>query len=78
VSYRPPQLLATSGRAFAATRQGRSATCHHRHPLGRGDFTPACFIYGAYPALTKTPPVNGKLIALPVLGGVQHDYRLAG
>jgi putative transposase len=30
-----------------------------------------------YPALTKTPPVNGKLIALPVLGGVQHDYRLA-
>ena len=30
-----------------------------------------------YPALAKTPPVNGKLIALPVLGGVQHDYRLA-
>jgi putative transposase len=30
-----------------------------------------------YPALTKPPPTNGKLIALPVLGGVQHDYRLA-
>jgi putative transposase len=31
----------------------------------------------AYPELEKPPPANGKLIALPVLGGVQHDYRLA-
>ena len=30
-----------------------------------------------YPDLSKPPPTNGKLIALPVLGGVQHDYRLA-
>jgi len=30
-----------------------------------------------YPELSKPPPTNGKLIALPVLGGVQHDYRLA-
>jgi hypothetical protein len=30
-----------------------------------------------YSELQKPPPVNGKLIALPVLGGVQHDYRLA-
>ena len=30
-----------------------------------------------YPELTKPPPTTGKLIALPVLGGVQHDYRLA-
>jgi putative transposase len=30
-----------------------------------------------YPALTKPPPTNGKLIALPVLGGAQHDYRRA-
>jgi transposase InsO family protein len=30
-----------------------------------------------YRELQKPPPANGKLIALPVLGGVQHDYRLA-
>ena len=30
-----------------------------------------------YPELRKPPPTNGKLIGLPVLGGVQHDYRLA-
>jgi hypothetical protein len=30
-----------------------------------------------YPELSKPPPKTGKLIALPVLGGVQHDYRLA-
>ncbi len=31
----------------------------------------------AYPELLERPPAGGKLIALPVLGGVQHDYRLA-
>ena len=30
-----------------------------------------------YPELTTPPPKTGKLIGLPVLGGVQHDYRLA-
>ena len=30
-----------------------------------------------YPELRKPPPKTGKLVALPVLGGVQHDYRLA-
>jgi len=30
-----------------------------------------------YPELSKPPPTTGKLVALPVLGGVQHDYRLA-
>ena len=30
-----------------------------------------------YPELKKPPPSDGKLIALPVLGGVRHDYRLA-
>ena len=30
-----------------------------------------------YPELATPPPTNGKLTALPVLGGVQHDYRLA-
>ena len=27
--------------------------------------------------LSQSPQTKGRLIALPVLGGVQHDYRLA-
>ena len=30
-----------------------------------------------YPELREPLPKEGKLIALPVLGGIQHDYRLA-
>ena len=30
-----------------------------------------------YPELQQPPAKTGKLIALPVLGGVQHDYRRA-
>ena len=30
-----------------------------------------------YPELNDRPLAGGKLIALPVLGGVQHDDRLA-
>jgi hypothetical protein len=30
-----------------------------------------------YPELLNEPHSSGKLGALPVLGGVQHDYRLA-
>ena len=30
-----------------------------------------------YPELKKPAPKTSKLVALPVLGGVQHDYRLA-
>ena len=30
-----------------------------------------------YPELKTPPPRAGRLIALPILGGVQHDYRLA-
>jgi putative transposase len=29
-----------------------------------------------YPELRQPPPRDGKLVGLPVLGGVQHDYRL--
>jgi putative transposase len=29
-----------------------------------------------YPQLRQPPPKSGKLLALPVLGGIQHDYRL--
>jgi putative transposase len=29
-----------------------------------------------YPELRQPPPRSGKLVALPVLGGIQHDYRL--
>jgi transposase InsO family protein len=29
-----------------------------------------------YPELLEPPPKNGTLVALPVLGGIQHDYRL--
>jgi len=29
-----------------------------------------------YPELKQPTRTTGKLVALPVLGGVQHDYRL--
>ncbi len=29
-----------------------------------------------YPELRHPPPPEGTLVALPVLGGIQHDYRL--
>jgi hypothetical protein len=40
---------------------------------------PARAIHGIpdpYPELRRPGPQCGKLVALPVLGGVQHDYRL--
>ncbi len=30
-----------------------------------------------YVDLQKPPPKNGRFVVLPVLGGIQHDYRLA-
>jgi len=29
-----------------------------------------------YPELRISPPSEGKLVALPVLGGLEYDYRL--
>lgn len=29
-----------------------------------------------YPELRQPPPRSGRLVALPVLGDIQHDYRL--
>ena len=29
-----------------------------------------------YPELRQSPLRDGKLVGLPVLGGIQHDYRL--
>ena len=58
--------------------------------LGRGSRTPYPYdaypprpsqathaIPDPYPEFLNEPHSSGKLIALPVLGGVQHDYRLA-
>jgi len=45
----PPRTLFASTQGFATTPKYRSATGQRRHPFGRGDFTPACFSYGANP-----------------------------
>ena len=29
-----------------------------------------------YPELTKPPPKDGRVVALPILDGIHHDYRL--
>ena len=50
---------------------------HARPSQGRKRSFRVHAIPDPYPELLERPPAGAKLIALPVLGGLQHDYRLA-
>jgi hypothetical protein len=53
-------------------RRTSNASCEHgTHPSQAIHGIP-----DPYPELRQPPLRDGKLLALPVLGGVQHDYRL--
>lgn len=55
----------------------RVVTEYIRYYNGAG---PSQAIHGIphpYPELRQPPPSTGTLVALPILGGIQHDYRFA-
>jgi putative transposase len=63
---------------FLNVKHVRRVCAEHRDFYNRGRPSQALHaIPDPYPELKKPPPKTGKLIALPVLGGVQRDYRLA-
>ena len=63
---------------FLDVKHVRRVCAEHRDFCNRARPSQALHaIPDPYSELRKPPPKTGKLIALPVLGGVQHDYRLA-
>ena len=73
------------GRAFGPPAEGQGSGRHsagvlseyRRHYNGGRRSQAIHGIPVPYPGLREPPPKDGKLVALPVLGGLIHDYRLA-
>jgi hypothetical protein len=62
---------------FLSTDHVRRVVCEYvRYYNGARPSQAIHRIQDPYPELKQPPPRSGKVIALPVLGGVQHDYRL--
>ena len=80
-SLKPTALPGDPERLSNAPHSFRQIRAHQligepKHPIAEPRERPiAPSIRGV--ALSEPLPTNGKLVALPVLGGVQHDYRLA-
>jgi hypothetical protein len=62
---------------FNAAHVGRTVRGFIKYYNGARPSQATHAIPDPYPELIEKPTAGGKLISLPVLGGVQHDYRLA-